>query len=496
MSRSKYDPRKDPELDDEQREEATIRSSNWVAFPADADDRAEWKRWLPDAAARDALEDAWAFAHRRRSNGVVSAEEAEEFFGAHGGSGRFEAAGLLARHNDGWRLVDYLRFNFTKAQRDRRRIAQSEAGKRGGDESGITRRTMRDRRNRKPAKPSLPSETRSDDRVKPADRSTETESPLQFHVGKGISGPGSTSPPSFVKRYRELVADLRSLRVTGKPDDFYIACPVHRGDGDTCHVTIREGRINAHCFKCRANGKAVAAARGFKNGDLFERELDRRPRGSPRSGSWTRFEIRDCAGQLIAIQERFDFVNVDGEPKKEFRWTQPDGAKGLRGMSQSDLPFFGSEQLVPAQHPNGLPIVVLVEGAKKAAKLNRSLPPGFLALGTVTGSGAPHSVAVCRTLAGVLEVIVWPDNDEEGDSNARKLAENLHAAGIDPVRFVGPTGVPDSGDDCADFIDENPATASNRIEDLLRSVERDSENDAADPQPGEPDEIRDFEVDP
>ncbi len=78
----------------------------------------------------------------------------------------------------------------------------------------------------------------------------------------------------------------------------------------------------------------------------------------------TRYEIRDAAGDLVAVHCRVD--NRDG---KQMWWEQPDGTKGLGGLPLADLPLYGIERL------DGRSIVVVCEGEKAAAALHRSGHP-------------------------------------------------------------------------------------------------------------------------
>src|SRR5215210_4573423 len=68
-------------------------------------------------------------------------------------------------------------------------------------------------------------------------------------------------------------------------------------------------------------------------------------------------------------------------------------------------------------------VVVLVEGEKAADAL---LEAGFCALGTVTGAGGTPEAEALQVLEG-FEVVLWPDNDDQGRAHMERVAAALRA---------------------------------------------------------------------
>lgn len=144
----------------------------------------------------------------------------------------------------------------------------------------------------------------------------------------------------------------------------------------------------------------------------------------------TRYEIRDAAGDLVAVHCRVD--NRDG---KQMWWEQPDGAKGLGGQPLADLPLYGIE------HLDGRAIVIVCEGEKAAAALQDF---GIPALGTVTGAAATPGRAALAELTG-RTVILWPDADEVGRAHMERIEAGLAGIAAD-VRRIDWADAPEHGD--------------------------------------------------
>jgi len=144
----------------------------------------------------------------------------------------------------------------------------------------------------------------------------------------------------------------------------------------------------------------------------------------------TRYRIHDASGVLVAVHCRQD--RQDG---KRMWWEQPDGTRGLGGLSVTDLPLYGIERL------NGSPIVILVEGEKAAEAL---LTIGVQAVGTVTGASATPGAIPLAELTG-RHAFLWPDNDDVGRSHMERVAAGL--AGIAAaVSIIDWPDAPEHGD--------------------------------------------------
>lgn len=314
-------------------------------------------------------------------------------------------------------------------------------------------------------------------------------------------------------RFSDLWTALLADRRTGRSEvDFRRPCPAHDGDGrTTLHVVVHGNPphrvIKAKCFSTNCEFRRIAEALGFREADGFESSPPtnwrsqmrsyHNPNPTPapvlseearakkkrdaaresafyaakRTHGWQHFEIKNRGGETVAVHRRCEFM-FEGKRDKEVRWARPDGRPNLpEGAEIDDLPFFGSERLHPAA--NGLlpRTALIVEGVAKAHRLMKRIPPEFAILGIVTGGAKAHSVAVCKWLAG-WRVVLWPDNDEPGFEHMRRLTKNLRRARVGELLYIGPTGAPGSKHDCRDFIDEEPATASHRLLELVRNTRR------------------------
>jgi putative DNA primase/helicase len=148
----------------------------------------------------------------------------------------------------------------------------------------------------------------------------------------------------------------------------------------------------------------------------------------------TRFEIRDAAGELVAIHCRLG----DG-PGKKLWWELPDGRRGLGGLPLADLPLFGIERL------DGRATVV-TEGEKAAQALQDA---GMPAVGTVTGAAATPGRAALADLTG-RSIVLWPDADDVGGKHMKRIADGL-AGIVADVRRIDWPDAPEHGD-AADYL--------------------------------------------
>lgn len=148
-----------------------------------------------------------------------------------------------------------------------------------------------------------------------------------------------------------------------------------------------------------------------------------------------RFEIRDSAGEPVAIHCRRDTPGG-----KQMWWERPDGSRGLGGQPLADLPLYGIERL------DGRGTVVLVEGEKAAQALQDA---GVPALGTVTGAAATPGRTALAELTG-RSVVLWPDNDDVGRKHMERIGEGLAGIAAE-VRLANWSDAPEHGD-AADYV--------------------------------------------
>ena len=152
------------------------------------------------------------------------------------------------------------------------------------------------------------------------------------------------------------------------------------------------------------------------------------------------YPIRDVYGEPIAEHVRVDLP--DG--KKRMYWRIPglSPEDGLCGLSTSDLPLYGSEDV--GRWATG-ETVVICEG-EPATDALRAL--GIKALGTVTGAS---STPGWRALAILLpfDVVTWEDWDTAGRDHMRRVAASVLRLGGICRRLVWGS---ENGDDAADFV--------------------------------------------
>jgi len=149
----------------------------------------------------------------------------------------------------------------------------------------------------------------------------------------------------------------------------------------------------------------------------------------------TRYPIHDASGALVAVHCR-----TDGPDGKRMWWEEPNGTRGLGGLSTVDLPLYGVEKLT------GSATVLVVEGEKAADAL---LEIGVQAVGTVTGASATPSAIPLAELGG-RRVHLWPDNDKVGRSHMERIAAGLVGIAA-TVAIINWPDAPEHGD-AADFL--------------------------------------------
>jgi 5S rRNA maturation endonuclease (ribonuclease M5) len=146
------------------------------------------------------------------------------------------------------------------------------------------------------------------------------------------------------------------------------------------------------------------------------------------------WRVRNHSGELKGLHLRFDRPGGD----KECLWKRPSGEWGLNGTPLSAMPLYRSEHA--RDWPEDVPVIV-VEGEKAADALAEIYPA---TLGTVTGAGktpGPEPLEVLRD----KQVILWADNDEEGRTHMRRVAEALQGVAAE-VRILEWNEAPPKGD--------------------------------------------------
>jgi hypothetical protein len=175
-------------------------------------------------------------------------------------------------------------------------------------------------------------------------------------------------------------------------------------------------------------GKTHGDGEGANGGQPMQKpKKQTRPRRN--IGEPTPFYAVDASGTTLGVHMRQDFVYVDtGEPDKTMWWERH------AGRSSTDMPLWNTPAAVMAA-PD-VP-VWLCEGEKKAKRLQDELHAAGWAdvvLATMTGaSGTPCDDALRILLK--RRVTFWPDHVADGKLHMRKIAQRLLALGADRATF-------------------------------------------------------------
>jgi uncharacterized protein (DUF927 family) len=177
----------------------------------------------------------------------------------------------------------------------------------------------------------------------------------------------------------------------------------------------------------------------------------------------------DADGQLIGYAARVEYVDDNGERKKDilpitycnvqregrsyFAWC----CRGLPGPR----PLYNLPQLITSPRAP----VIVTEG-EKAADAAPLLFPGYIGITSMGGACAAKK-SDWTSLAGRV-VVIWPDNDEPGRSYAAQVSELTIAAGAKSVAIVK---IPKDWPDGWDLADALPnGVGPETLDELLKSA--------------------------
>lgn len=149
------------------------------------------------------------------------------------------------------------------------------------------------------------------------------------------------------------------------------------------------------------------------------------------------FDYVDSHGEVVYRTVRIEEVGK----RKRFEAQRPDGRGGwTKGIGDAPRVLYRLPEIEAAKREQGKPLIVLVEGERKADKLAAW---GYVATSCAFGCKGWRK-AYAATLVGCA-VIILPDNDDEGRSFADKAAGDIERAGGDP-RIVELPDLPPKGD--------------------------------------------------
>ena len=149
------------------------------------------------------------------------------------------------------------------------------------------------------------------------------------------------------------------------------------------------------------------------------------------------FNYVDSHGEVVYRTVRIEEVGK----RKMFEAQRPDGRGGwTKGIGDAPRVLYHLSDIEAAKRDQDKPVVVLVEGERKADKLASW---GFVATSCAFGCKGWRK-QYAETLAGCV-VVILPDNDDEGRAFAEKAAGDIERAGGEP-RIIELPDLPPKGD--------------------------------------------------
>lgn len=274
--------------------------------------------------------------------------------------------------------------------------------------------------------------------------------------------------------FEQILTYFPGQRKPNGKGGFMVPCPAHTDK--TPSLSISQGNGSGPLFKCFADCRTedILTAVGLTWQDVLPPREDKRREAPARKasppGTVTRYDIRNPAGEIVAVHVRED--QPDG---KRIWWELPDGTKKL-DRPLVDLPLYGIEQLTTA--PEGSPVTVC-EGEKAADALRNN---GKLAVGTVTGAaGMPGDDALRPLLEHT--VYLWPDNDKPGRDHMDRIGAALIQLGRHDVRMIDWKGALEKGDAADLFALEGAMDEYDAIMDEAKPTTLETEPVAVDNKP-------------
>ena len=220
-------------------------------------------------------------------------------------------------------------------------------------------------------------------------------------------------------------------------------CPAHEDTSPSLSITEgRDGRVLVKCHT-GCTFQEILAALSLELADLFE----------PNTKDWDRvmtktYDYTDEHGNLL--------FQVCREEPKRFWQRRPDGNDGwinnIKGVTR--VPYRLPEFL---KHPDA--VVFITEGEKDADRLAAA---GLIATTNAMGAGKWRR-SYNRHFRG-REVVILPDNDAPGRSQADDVARSLSGVARS-VKVVELPGLPDKGD-VSDWLNDGHSA-----DDLVELVE-------------------------
>lgn len=271
-------------------------------------------------------------------------------------------------------------------------------------------------------------------------------------------------PTASQRRYIDIydVHNLfpeKRLRERGGKSEIRIPCPVHNGDDDNC-VIVQEpgGGLRAYCKSHECSGKTIILT-------LVERIKGPKPaasssfhpaRADPRQPSRKASDSSQPAvpeGQKVhrrkeLSRQHYKCQAADGRTATHTRINYDDESKSFywkpSGIKATEFLYVKGDEKGDR--------IVVTEGEKAADAVAKAMPEVRI-LGTTTGAQSAPDRDTLRAFVGeMVDIVLWPDNDNQGADHMRRIAEALAEIGKE-VRKVSVEGIVQKGD-AADVITE------------------------------------------
>ena len=232
----------------------------------------------------------------------------------------------------------------------------------------------------------------------------------------------------------------------GRPHSIPCPSPTHGGDrsGDNCSVhMVTEGEWALFCYSHQCSYASIAEGLG----------LPRRPKGAPWEPSMvTRYDHPEGDQR---VSERYDYpISFPGYADKPCPWKErgkePCGETYTTKHKHFRQPKSSRGTYLKLWGENGpsYNVIIVVEGEKTA----RSLMQASIAARAYTPAswrgGAPAVKGINFSPVRGRDVILWPDNNDQGQAAMATAAERCQAAGASSIKVVNldGLGLPEGGD--------------------------------------------------
>jgi hypothetical protein len=237
-------------------------------------------------------------------------------------------------------------------------------------------------------------------------------------------------------------------------DEYRTKCPAHNGTSEDS-LGIREAESGDLLLHCHAGCETseIVEALDLDMADLFNRNGSSGGHRTKTDRPAEAITIDELPG---ATSEYFTFEDADGNLIYVQRHKGP--YYRVVGYDEDGDPLFskglGDIEPTPFELPTLLraagdgETVVHTEGCKDATNVKEKL--GIAA--TTSGGAKTWKAEFAEYYRGATEVVITPDNDEEGAAYARQVAQDLLGV-AKAVRIVELPGLPEKGD-ISDWLED------------------------------------------